>query len=125
MLTTIIINVLLFIVGFVIGFLYKTVRTEAKSVMPPCPPPLFQSHYNALKQIYVPNPSYSTDDLEFELKQVRILLSANLFNLALQSGIMRDSIYKEYGEEYKELRLKELSLVEKINKINKDNGVDK
>ena len=120
MITVLIFDTLIFLIGFIVGYLYKTVFFRPKLETP-----IYQPHYNAPEQIYIPNPSYSTDDLEFELKQVRILLSANLFNLALQSGIMRDSIYKEYGEEYKELRLKELSLVEKINKINKDNEVSK
>ena len=123
MITVIIFDVLIFLIGFIGGYLYKTVFFRPKLETP-----IYQPYYNAPEQLYMPDSpckTHTTDDLEFELKQVRTLLSANLFNLALQSGRISEYMYKEYGGDYKELKLKELALIEKINKINKDNGVTK
>jgi hypothetical protein len=117
----IIILIIGFSIGFILGYLFKILYFKLKFKLP-----IYEPYYEAPKQIYIPVPyRNTTDDLEFELKQVKTLLSTNLFGLALENGRIPDYIYKQYSGEYKKLKLKELALIEKINKINKDNFIYK
>ena len=71
----IIILIIGFSIGFILGYLFKILYFKLKFKLP-----IYEPYYEAPKQIYIPAPYRNTtiDDLEFELKQVRILLSTNL-----------------------------------------------
>ena len=71
MITMIIFDVLIFLIGFIGGYLYKTVffrpKTKPMPYTPTGLPPYIPAPY-AIPTI---------DDLEFELKQIRTMLSFN------------------------------------------------
>ena len=111
MITIIIISVSLFIVGFVTGFLYKTVFFRQK-----LEPPIYQPPYIPFDMPYQEN----IEQLKEDLRCVQLEISIHPLHKA-EHIKMAYGAYQEMQKEYKELKLKELALVEKINKINKDN----
>ena len=119
MITIIIVSVLLFISGFVMGFLYKIIffrpKAEPMPYLPICQPPYipFDMPYQE-----------SIEQLREDLRCVQLEISIHPLHKAEHIN-MAYGAYQEMHKEYKELKLKELALVEKINKINKDNGVYK
>lgn len=124
MITIIIISVSLFIVGFVIGYLYKTVLEQRQK-----PIMLYAPIYQ--QPPYIPfdmSCPESIEPLSEDLRKVQLEISIHpLANLKYAKLNSKESveIYERLHKEYKELKLKELALVEKINKINNDNGVGK
>ena len=124
MIITIIISALLFIVGFVIGYLYKTVLEQRqKPIMPYAP--IYQ------QPPYIPFDmpcQESIEKLSKDLRKVQLEISIHPF-ANIQSAKLNSKesveIYERLQKEYKELKLKELALIEEISKINKDNGVGK
>ena len=124
MITIIIISVSLFIVGFVIGYLYKTVLEQRqKPIMPYAP--IYQ------QPPYIPfdmSCQESIKNLSEDLRKVQLEISIHpLANLKYAKLNSKESveIYERLQKEYKELKLKELALIEEISKINKENGVPK
>ena len=126
MIITIIISALLFIVGFVIGYLYKTVLEQRqKPIMPYAPIYQQQPPYISFDMPY--QESY-VEQLRADLRKVQLEISIHpLANLKYAKLNSKESveIYGRLQKEYKELKLKELALIEEISKINKDNGVGK
>ena len=125
MITTIIISVSLFIVGFVIGYLYKIVLEQRQKPIMPYMPIYQQPPYIPFD---MPHTEKSIEQLREDLRRAQLEISIHPF-ANIQSAKLHSKeavgIYERLQKEYKELKLKELALVEKINKINKDNGVPK
>ena len=124
MITIIIISVSLFIVGFVIGYLYKTVLEQRQKPIMPYSPIYQQPPYIPF-DMSCPE---SIEQLSEDLKKVQLEISIHpLANLKYAKLNSKESveIYERLQKEYKELKLKELALVEKINKINKNNEASK
>ena len=124
MITVIIFDVLIFLIGFIGGYLYKTVLEQRqKPIMPYAP--IYQ------QPPYIPfdmSCQESIKNLSEDLRKVQLEISIHpLANLKYAKLNSKESveIYERLHKEYKELKLKELALVEKINKINNDNGVGK
>ena len=70
----------------------------------------------------------SIEPLSEDLRKVQLEISIHPFaNLEYAKLNSKESveIYERLHKEYKELKLKELALIEEISKINKDNGVPK
>ena len=124
MITIIIISVSLFIVGFVIGYLYKTVLEQRQK-----PIMLYAPIYQ--QPPYIPfdmSCPESIEQLSKDLRKVQLEISIHPFaNLEYAKLNSKESveIYGRLQKEYKELKIKELALIEEIIKINKDNGVPK
>jgi len=124
MITVIIFDVLIFLIGFIGGYLYKMVLEQRQK-----PIMLYSPIYQ--QPPYIPfdmSCPESIEQLSEDLRKVQLEISIHpLANLKYAKLNSKESveIYERLQKEYKELKLKELALVEKINKINKDNGVDK
>ena len=124
MITVIIFDVLIFLIGFIGGYLYKTVLEQRqKPIMPYAP--IYQ------QPPYIPfdmSCQESIKNLSEDLRKVQLEISIHpLANLKYAKLNSKESveIYERLHKEYKELKLKELALIEEISKINKDNGVPK
>lgn len=126
MITVIIFDVLIFLIGFIGGCLYKMVLEQRqKPAMPYVPIYQQQPPYIPFDMPY--QESY-VEQLRADLRKVQLEISIHPF-ANIQSAKLNSKesveIYERLQKEYKELKLKELALVEKINKINNDNGVSK
>ena len=125
MITIIIISVSLFIVGFVIGYLYKTVLEQRQKPIMHYAPIYQQPPYIPFDMPY--QESY-VEQLRADLRKVQLEISIHPF-ANIQSAKLNSKesveIYERLQKEYKELKLKELALIEEISKINKENGVPK
>ena len=124
MITVLIFDVLIFLIGFIGGYLYKTVLEQRQKPVMPYAPIYQQPPYIPFDMPY----QESIEKLSKDLRKVQLEISIHpLANLEYAKLNSKESveIYEKLHKEYKELKLKELALVEKINKINKDNGVSK
>ena len=125
MITTIIISALVFLIGFIGGYLYKMVLEQRQKPIMPYSPIYQQPSYIPFDMPY--QESY-VEQLRADLRKVQLEISIHPF-ANIQSAKLNSKesveIYERLQKEYKELKLKELSLVEKINKINKNNEASK
>ena len=125
MITVIIFDVLIFLIGFIGGCLYKMVLEQRqKPIMPYAPIYQQQPPYIPFDTPY----QESVEQLKEDLRKVQLEISIHpLANLKYAKLNSKESveIYERLQKEYKELKLKELALIEEISKINKDNGVGK
>jgi hypothetical protein len=112
MLTIIIISILLFIFGFIIGYLYKkSLYQKQKPIIPNLP--IHQPKY-----IHFDIPEdLSIEQLKENLRKIQLEISIHPLTV-LKYAKFPYSEFERLQKEYKELKLKELSLMEKINKIN-------
>jgi hypothetical protein len=124
MITTIIISALVFLIGFIGGYLYKMVLEQRQKPIMPYSPIYQQPPYIPFDMPC----QESIEKLSKDLRKVQLEISIHPF-ANIQSAKLNSKesveIYERLQKEYKELKLKELALAEKINKINKDNGVSK
>ena len=124
MITTIIISALVFLIGFIGGYLYKMVLEQRQK-----PIMLYSPIYQ--QPPYIPfdmSCPESIEQLSEDLRKVQLEISIHpLANLKYAKLNSKESveIYERLQKEYKELKLKELALIEEISKINKENGVGK
>ena len=124
MITVLIFDVLIFLIGFIGGYLYKTVLEQRqKPIMPYAP--IYQQPPYIPFDMSCPE---SIEQLSKDLRKVQLEISIHPFaNLEYAKLNSKESveIYGRLQKEYKELKIKELALIEEIIKINKDNGVPK
>ena len=125
MITTIIISALVFLIGFIGGYLYKMVLEQRQKPIMPYSPIYQQPSYIPFDMPY--QESY-VEQLRADLRKVQLEISIHPF-ANIQSAKLNSKesveIYGRLQKEYKELKIKELALIEEIIKINKDNGVPK
>ncbi len=124
MITTIIISALVFLIGFIGGYLYKMVLEQRQKPIMPYSPIYQQPPYIPFDM----SCQESVEKLSEDLRKVRLEIAIHSFANIKSAKLQTEeaiSIYERWQKEYKELKLKELSLVEKINKINKNNEASK
>ncbi len=109
---TIIISVLLFIIGFIIGYSYKTTLYQKQKLIPNIP--IYQPKY---MHFDIPE-DISIEQLKEELRCVRLEISIHPLETIKTAKFSSYKDFEKLQKEYKELKLKELSLIEAINKIN-------
>ncbi len=124
MITVLIFDTLIFLIGFIVGFLYKIVLEQRQKPIMPYTPIYQQPSYIPFDMSCPESIEQLSEDLRKVQLEISIHPFANIQSAKLNSKESVE-IYERLQKEYKELKLKELALIEEISKINKENGVGK
>ena len=124
MITVLIFDVLIFLIGFIGGYLYKMVLEQRQKPIMSFAPIYQQPPYIPFDMSCPESIEQLSEDLRKVQLEISIHPFANIQSAKLNSKESVE-IYERLQKEYKELKLKELALIEEISKINKENGVGK